>query len=146
MFSAKKAAIPALCLSLCLSAGMVAPAHAAQLPPTPGYQEITPYALYIRNSNCNLIINGKTATVSSMVSGQPGVVDRCKVVVSLQEKVGSTWRTVATWTDDQDALRASVSETETVTSGRTYRAKAVVTVWSGSQSESKTIITIEKTA
>ena len=146
MFSVKKAAVPALCLSLCLGAGMVAPAHAAQLPPASGYQEIVPYAMYLKDSQCKLEISGTTALVSAKVVGQTGSIDRCKVVVSLQEKVGSTWRTLATWTDDQDALRASVSESKEVKPGHTYRAKAVVTVWSGNKSESKTIITTEKTA
>lgn len=75
-----------------------------------------------------------------------GVTDHCKVVAYLQEKSGSTWKTVSTWTDESDGLRASVSKSKSVTAGKTYRAKAVVTAWSGSDSESATIYSSEETA
>lgn len=142
----KKALLPALCVSLCLCGGMVPGVLAAEIPDPPDQGEITPYALYIKRAECNLSIDGEIATIRGSVTGQTGVADRCQVVVTLEEKSGTTWKTVATWSDESDGGRASVSETKEVTAGKTYRAKAVVTAWSGSKSETKTILSLEKKA
>ena len=105
-----------------------------------------PYALYIRSKNLDFRISDGIATAKGWVTGQPGVADRCRVVVYLQEKSGSTWKNIATWSDESDGGRASVSETKKVTAGKTYRAKAVVTAWSGEASETKTILSSERKA
>lgn len=99
-----------------------------------------------QRENLEFRISDGKATVKGWVTGQTGVADRCKVVAYLQEKSGTTWKTVATWTDESDGLRASVSKSKSVTAGKTYRAKAVVTAWSGSDSESATIYSSEETA
>ena len=140
----KKALLPALCVSLCLCGGMIPGASAAGLPNQPCQEEIVPYALYIKRADCNFSIAGEIATVRGSVTGQTGVADRCRIVVYLQEKSGSTWKNIATWSDESDGGRASVFETKKVTAGNTYRAKAVVTAWSGGASETKTIISTEQ--
>ena len=67
--------------------------------------------------------------------------------MELQQKSGSfAWILVDSWTDRQDGTRASVSETVSVTPGETYRVKAVVTVWAGSDSETATIYSEIQTA
>lgn len=142
----KKAFLPALCVSLCLCGGMVPGVSAAALPDPPGQGEITPYALFIRGKSLTFDISAGVAAVNGWVTGQTGVADRCRIVVELQEKSGSSWETVATWSDESDGRRASVSETKTVTAGRTYRAKAEVTAWSGDASETQTILSSEKKA
>ena len=142
----KKTAIPVLCLSLCLCGGMVPKAAALEVVEPVRQGEITPYATYIRSKTCVLSISAGTATVQASVGRQSGVTDHCKVVAYLQEKSGTTWKTVSTWTDESDGLRASVSKSKSVTAGKTYRAKAVVTAWSGSDSESATIYSSEETA
>lgn len=101
--------------------------------------------LYITDAKVRFAIDKGIATIKASVIGQDGV-DRCKVEVTLQEKVGSTWKIVGTWTDETGGVRASVSETKAVTAGKTYRAKVVVTAWSGSKSETKTILSPEKKA
>lgn len=126
----KKTAIPVLCLSLCLCGGIVPKAAALEVVEPVRQGEITPYATYIRSKTCVLSISAGTATVQASVGRQSGVTDHCKVVAYLQEKSGSTWKTVSTWTDESDGLRASVSKSKSVTAGKTYRAKAVVTAWS----------------
>ena len=69
---------------------------------------------------------------------------KCKVRAELQEKSGTyAWTTVDFWTDQQNGTWAEVDETAAVTSGKTYRVKATVTVWAGSQSESKTFYSNE---
>ena len=142
----KKALLPVLCVSLCLCGGMIPSVSAVELSNPPGQEEIVPYALYIRSKNLNFRISDGMATVKGWVTGQPGVADRCRVVVYLQEKSGSTWKNIATWSDESDGGRASVSETKKVTAGKTYRAKAVVTAWSGEASETKTILSSEQKA
>ena len=142
----KKALLPALCVSLCLCGGMIPSVTAAGLPAPPSQEEIVPYALYIKGKNLDFRISDGVATVKGWVTGQTGVADRCRVVVYLQEKSGSTWKNIATWSDESDGGRASVSETKTVTAGKTYRAKAVVTAWSGEASETETILSSEEKA
>ena len=143
----KKALLPALCVSLCLCGGIVVPASAVNVPTVSvSVEGIIPYARYIQDTRCTLEITGKTAKVYSMVNGQIGLVDRCRVVVYLQEKSGSAWKNIATWSDESNSGRASVSETKKVTAGKTYRAKAVVTAWSGGASETETILSSEEKA
>ena len=125
---------------------MIPVVSAVELSDPPSQGEMTPYALYIKGKNLEFRISDGKATVKGWVTGQTGVADRCKVVAYLQEKSGTTWKTVDTWTDESDGLRASVSKSKSVTAGKTYRAKAVVTAWSGSDSESATIYSSEETA
>ena len=142
----KKALLPALCVSLCLCGAMIPDASAISYDKVPRQDAVAPYAIYIAKASCDLNFNGKTAVIMGRVTGQTGIVDRCRVVVYLQEKSGSEWKTVDTWTAEEDGQRASVSETKAVTAGKTYRAKVVVTAWSGSKSETKTISSPEKKA
>mgnify|MGYP000437947637 CR=1 FL=1 len=121
----KKTAIPVLCLSLCLCGGIVPKAAALEVVEPVRQGEITPYATYIRSKTCVLSISAGTATVQASVGRQSGVTDHCKVVAYLQEKSGSTWKTVSTWTDESDGLRASVSKSKSVTAGKTYRDRLV---------------------
>lgn len=107
---------------------------------------IAPYMLYISDWGNKLTISGRTATVDCFVKGQIGEATKAKVVAELQEKNGSSWSTIATWTDTQNAYKASVYETKSVTAGKTYRVKATVTVWEGTKSETQTVYSAEKTA
>lgn len=102
--------------------------------------------MYMQSWDCTLSISGKTATVKASVSGYSSLTTKSSVTVQLQEQSGSRWVTVATWTDSVDGRRASVNETYSVTSGKTYRAVATCTVWSGSSSETETVTTANKKA
>ena len=77
--------------------------------------------------------------MNAWVIGDDFDATKAKVVAELQEKDGSSWTTIATWTDTQNAYRASVNKTKSITRGKTYRVKATVTVWEGSASETQTI-------
>ena len=135
-------------MALCLPLGAAPAASAAPLPQdAPGFEKIMPYALYILDSSCTLTISGKTATAKAWVSGYSGEATECQVRMELQQKSGSfAWILVDSWTDRQDGTRASVSETVSMTPGETYRVKAVVTVWAGSDSETATIYSEIETA
>ncbi len=107
---------------------------------------ISPYMLYIRQTTSVLSISGTTATVDCSTLGVVGEATKAKIVAELQVKNGSSWTTVETWTDTQNSYRASVYENYSVTKGKTYRVKATATVWEGSQSETQTVFSNEKTA
>ena len=141
----KASKLLAAVLALCLTLGTAPAASAAALPQSaPGSQDITPYFLYIKGQDCILDISGRTAYINAWVSGQTSVATKCKVRAELLEKSGTyAWTTVDFWTDQQNGTWAEVDETAAVTSGKTYRVKATVTVWAGSQSESQTFYSDE---
>ena len=137
---AKKAAA-AVCLGAVVLTSVPAVAMAATAEPITQQTEsgIAPYMLYIVDARCTLSISGTTATVNAWVIGDDFDATKAKVVAELQEKDGNSWTTIATWTDTQNAYRASVNKTKSITRGKTYRVKATVTVWEGSASETQTI-------
>lgn len=94
----------------------------------------------------DLDIANNVATVDCWVKGRYGDATKAKVIAELQVKSGNNWVPTAIWTDTQDYYKASVKETKSVTTGNTYRVKATVTVWEGSQSEELIFFTDERTA
>lgn len=99
---------------------------------------ISPYMLYINRAKCNLDTSGTTALVECYVAGNPISATKAKIVAELQVKSGSNWLTVKTWTVTENDYEAIVDESYTITKGNTYRVKATMTVWEGSQSETQT--------
>lgn len=100
-------------------------------------QEIVPYMQYIEDYDCKLRIQGTTATVNCYVAGNVGSATKAKVIAELQVKSGSSWIPVEIWTVTKNNYTAQVNETYAIDSGKTYRVKATVTVWEGSQSETQ---------
>lgn len=132
--------------AICLSAAVLTSVPAVAMAVTAGEpinqqtENVTaPYMLYIADARCTLSITGTTATVNAWVEGDSFDATKAKVVAELQEKDGSNWTTIATWSDTQNGSYASVYKTKSITSGRTYRVKATVTVWEGSASETRTL-------
>ena len=64
---------------------------------------------------------------------------KSKVIAELQVKNGSSWIPVKIWTVEENDYMAKVKESHTINTSNTYRVKATVTVWEGSQSETKTL-------
>ena len=134
--------IAAVCLSAVVltSVPAVTMAATAVEPVTQQVESgIVPYMLYIVDARCTLTVSGTTATVDAWVEGDSFDATKAKVVAELQEKNGSSWTTIATWTDTQNGSYASVYKTKAITSGNTYRVKAAVTVWEGTASETRTL-------
>ena len=129
-----------LCLSLLLSA--VPCAFAAGVTPLalPTEPEIMPLWEYITSSRASLSIdsNGK-ATISCYGAGTSGVATRVEIEAKLQRSWGLFWITEETFTVGKDRFNATIFETCTVESGHTYRIKATVTVYNGTDSESATV-------
>lgn len=107
---------------------------------------ITPYLTYIADAKTSLTISDGTATVDCWVKGDVLDATKTKVIAELQLKSGSSWIAYGTWTNTQNAFKASVYQTKAVTPGNTYRVKATHTVWEGSQSEQIIVFTDEVTA
>ena len=136
---------------ICLGAAVLTSVPAVSFAETavePVHQQdagIAPHMQYISSARCSLEIDGTTATVDAWVKGDVFEATKAKVIAELQLKNGSSWLPVAIWTDTQEGFDAEVYETKTVSKGCTYRVKATVTVWEGSQSETQTIFTNERT-
>lgn len=101
--------------------------------------EIAPYMLLINRVECDLDITGTTATAKCYVTGDPNAATKAKIIAELQVKNGSSWIPVKIWTVTEDSYSARVKENYTITQGNTYRLKATMTVWEGSQSETQIV-------
>ncbi len=106
---------------------------------------LSPRMMYIEDAKSNLTISGTKATVTASVSGDLNNATKAKVIAELQLKSGNSWIPVEIWTVTKNSYTAKVSETYTVKSNNTYRVKTTVTVWEGSQSETQTVYSGEKT-
>jgi len=140
----KTAAVICLGAAVLTSVPAVSLAETAVEPISQQDDGIAPHMQYIVDAECVLSISGTTATVDAWVNGHVLTATKAKVIAELQRKNGNSWLPVAIWTDTQDDHRAHLCESKTVSNG-TYRAKATVTVWEGSQSETQTFFTDERT-
>lgn len=125
-----------LALAICICALSAAPvqAFALQMPDA----TVAPYMLLIEDARATLEINGDTAEVYVYADGVSGAT-KVELEVELQAKNGSSWRYCDDWSISRSSNYASLSKTRAVVESHTYRVKATVTVWKGSQSETQTI-------
>ena len=131
-----------LALALCICTLLAAPmqATAYQVPA----ETVAPYMLLLKRANAELTVDGDTAEIYVRAEGTTSV-DEVEIEAELQAKNGSSWRYCADWSVSRSSDYASLSKTRAVVAGNTYRVKAVVTVWSGSQSETQTIYSSQVT-
>lgn len=131
-------------LALCVCALVAAPMQtlALQLPE----EVVSPCYVLIETAKANLSISDGTAEITASVTGMVDSVDKAEIEAELQVKDGTRWRYCGDWSVSKNSYRASLSESRDVVAGNTYRVKAVVTVWSGSQSETQTIYSSQRTA
>ena len=100
---------------------------------------VAPRMMYIDRATCDLTISGSTAKVECYVNGNPNSATKAKIIAELQVKSGSSWLPVKIWTVTENNFEAEVDESYSINATSTYRLKATVTVWEGSQSETKTL-------
>lgn len=112
----------------------------------PETQIIMPRLTYIVDAETDLGIKSGVATVDCWVKGSVASATKTKVIAELQLKSGNNWIAYGTWTNTENAFKASVYETKAVTAGHTYRVKATYTVWEGSESETIVVFGDEVTA
>lgn len=134
MFWKKRSFAAALCIVLSLMAFPVPQAMAAA-PST----EIMPMMEYIYDADSDFVISDGKAIMYAMVRGHSAEATKCEVAVELQEKGLLFWNTVESWTVTENGRRAEVDVSCPVTAGETYRMVTTVTVWSGSESETRTM-------
>lgn len=104
---------------------------------------ITPRYTYLRAVVSDLILSGKSATLKGSMTSLSGVT-KLEYSVYLQVKNGSTWSDVSSWSSSKNGSMANYSFSGTVSAGKTYRNKTVVTAYSGSQSETVTAYSGER--
>lgn len=141
MKNVKKFLSAIICMSICIT---TIPVQATLLnvetKKDTTYDIIQPRMQYISDVESNFYIKNGIATVSSYVVGNPSVTTKCEIEANLQVQSGYSWRNVATWNDEENGQRASIYETQSVVSGNKYRVVVEATAWSGSSSETETLI------
>lgn len=147
MHTKTKKVLATICMGAVVLTSVPAAAMAATAvnPVSQQENEIMPYMTYIQRAKCNFGISGTTANVNCSVTGRSSAT-KAKVIAELQVKNGSNWIPVKIWTNTQDSYEAYVDESHPVTQGHTYRVKATVTIWEGSQSETQYLYSSERTA
>ena len=138
MFWKKRGFSAVLCTLLCLIAFPMPQAMAAVYA-TAGAGEIMPMMEHIYDADSDFVISDGKANMYAMVRGHSAEATKCEVTVELQEKGLLFWDTVESWTVTENGRRAEVDVSHKVIAGETYRMVTTVTVWSGSESETKTI-------
>lgn len=106
---------------------------------------ISPYMTYIKSASCMIDVSGATPVASAWVMGY-STASKCQVTVELQVKTLFWWSSVGSDTQTSYSSYCSANYSAPLTSGRTYRAVATVTVWEGDLSETQTITSSEKVA
>jgi hypothetical protein len=103
--------------------------------------EISPRMTYISSSNVDLYINNNEALICASVTGYTSVT-KCELNVVLQEYNSGDWDDHKIWNKSYNSRRCYFEESTTnITLGNSYRAVITITAWSGSKSETQTIIT-----
>lgn len=106
---------------------------------------ITPRYTYLQTVATNLSISGKSASLSGTIRAYSDV-SKLEYAVYLQVKSGSSWSDVSSWNGSKNGTLASYNFSGTVSAGKTYRNKTVVTAYSGGQSETVTAYSGERVA
>ena len=138
MFWKKRGFAAVLCTILCLMAFPVPQAMAA-VPSFGDESEIMPMMEYIYDADSDFVISDGRANMYAIVRGHSEKATKCEVTVELQKKGLLFWDTVESWTVTETGRRAEVDVSHKVTAGETYRMVTTVTVWSGNESEAKTM-------
>ena len=138
MFAKRKFLAAVLCLMMCIAAFPV-PQAAAAAPGTGGSGVIVPMMEYIYDADYDFAISNGNAVMYAIVRGHSSKATKCEVTVELQEKGLIFWNTVETWTSTENGRSAEVDVSHAVTEGKSYRMVTTVTVWSGTDSETKTM-------
>lgn len=105
--------------------------------------EVMPCFDYTSSTVTSLSISNDVATSTSVVNGYSGITTKVVIKMTLQKKTVLWWSKVESWTATFNSPVGSMSKTASVGSG-TYRVKAEITVYSGSDYEEITAYSQEK--
>lgn len=104
---------------------------------------ISTYMDYISTASSSIYISKGEATVSCSAYGYQGITTRVKIDASLQQYKNGKWTSIATFTNESNSYRVSISETSSITKGYKYRVKATVKAYNGSSVETRTVTSSE---
>lgn len=105
-----------------------------------------PCDLYTVSASSTLTISGTTATCTSTALGYANITTKIVIEHTLQKKTSSgTWSKVASWSETDTGYKGSATNTQSNLSEGTYRLKTVFTVYAGSDYETITKYSSEKT-
>ena len=135
----RKVVFATLCLAVCLLAVPVTQAMAADIPKVSESSEIMPQMEYIYSASHDFSISGGKALMYATVDGHSSKATKCEITIELQEKGLLFWDTIETWHTVENGRSAELEASKKVTSGKSYRIVTTVTVWSGTDSETRTI-------
>lgn len=108
--------------------------------------EIMPFDLYTNSCSSTLTISGTTATCKSNALGYANVTTKIVMKQTLQKKTSSkTWSEVNSWNETDIGYKGSATNTQSNLSSGIYRLKTVFTVYAGSDYETITKYSSEKT-
>ena len=123
MYRKRTAAL--ICMLMCL---LTVPVSAYNTDSAYEQPEIMPRMTYINDADCYFYIKDGVASVEAFVRGYPSTATKCEITVELQEKSLLRWKTIETWSDEQDGRRAEISKSVEVTEGNSYQTVTTVTV------------------
>lgn len=107
--------------------------------------EAAPFWLNINSITTTLSISDAgTASGNIIISGASGTTS-IKATYKLEQKSGSSWSTVQTWTDSTSATRLTSSVSRSNVAKGTYRLSVTTTVVRNGVSETTTVSSSEKT-
>ena len=106
---------------------------------------ITEEYLYTASIGSGLSISNKKATCSSSVLGYDGTATKIVVTQTLQKKAGASWTGTSTWTKTYNTWYCKYTNYKSSLIGGTYRLKTVAKVYSGSNYETITAYSFERT-
>lgn len=107
---------------------------------------IAPCTLYTDSASSTLTISETTATCSSTAKGYANVTTKIVIKQTLQKKSSSgIWCKVASWSETDTGYKGSATNTKSGLSSGTYRLKTIFTVYAGSDYETITKYSSEKT-
>ena len=106
-------------------------------------QEIQPFYNYTNDHSTSLSISSGKATCFSELLGNSSKATKIEITMTLQKKTLLWWSKVESWTTTVSGYYAALSKTASVGSGK-YRVKAKFKVYGGSNSETITEYSVEK--
>ncbi|MGI5999366.1 MAG: hypothetical protein ACOX89_11990 [Lutispora sp.] len=138
----KKLITVILCTALLLCSSGIAYADAGHNDhPHQGKIIITPQMFYINKANSNLSITATgQAQVKCYIEGYSGTVTKVSIEAELQQYKNGDWVVINSWYQSSSSYKLTLSKLMTVPKGYSYRVVADVTAYSGSDSETKTVI------
>jgi len=97
------------------------------------------YALTnISSTSTGMSISGSNGSAACSIVCYPTFVTKCSIKANLQQYKNGSWVTIATWQQNFNSYRGSLTGTQALTKGYDYRIQAIYTATSASMTETFT--------